>query len=121
MKKTTYLLGIISLIASCKLSNNNSTREDNKELAAMLNRYYEERLQLFPVEATANGDNRYNDKLYVDFTDGYRKKLRDFFGNYLIYINHFKRENLNDNDRLSYDIFKKSFPGFSSQFSFLHF
>jgi uncharacterized protein (DUF885 family) len=107
MKKTTYLLGIISLIASCKLSNNNSTREDNKELAAMLNRYYEERLQLFPVEATANGDNRYNDKLYVDFTDGYRKKLRDFFGNYLIYINHFKRENLNDNDRLSYDIFKR--------------
>ncbi len=107
MKKITYLLGIVSLFASCKLSNNNQNGADNKELAAMLDKYYEERMQLFPVEATVNGDNRYNDKLYADFTDSYRKKLKDFYSNYLVYITHFNRESLNDNDRLSYDIFKR--------------
>ncbi len=100
-------MGVFSLFSSCKLSNNNANGEDNKELAVLLDRYYEERLQLFPIEATMNGDNRYNDRLYIDFTDSYRSKLKEFYNNYLVYITHFEREHLNNNDQLSYDIFKR--------------
>ncbi len=107
MKKIVYLAGILSLLASCKLSNTNQGGEDNKEMAALLDRYYEERLQLFPVEATVNGDNRYNDKLYVDFTDSYQEKLKTFYSAYLTYITRFDREHLNTNDQLNYDIFKR--------------
>jgi uncharacterized protein (DUF885 family) len=107
MKKLTLLFSILFLLAGCKLSNTNQTMEDNKELASLLDRYYEERLQIFPLEATINGDNRYNDKWYVDFTDSYRKKLKDFYDRYRSYISKFDRETLNDNDKLSFDVFSR--------------
>ena len=107
MKKTLLILAVLGMIAGCKLSNTNQTMADNTELASLLDKYYEERLQLFPLEATLNGDNRYNDKWYVDFTDSYRGKLKDFYTRYQVYINKFERDALNDNDKISYDIFKR--------------
>lgn len=107
MKKTALLFSMMALVASCKLSNSNQTLQDNAELSALLDKYYEERLQLFPLEATQTGDNRYNDKLYIDFTDNYRKKEKEFFDRYLVYISKFERDALNDNDQLSYDDFKR--------------
>jgi uncharacterized protein (DUF885 family) len=107
MKKVAFVFSMLTLFAACKLSNTNQTMEDNTELAALLDKYYEERLQLFPLEATLNGDNRFNDKWYVDFTDSYRSKLKDFYNRYRIYVTRFDREALNSNDQLSYDIFKR--------------
>jgi len=98
---------MFSMLAACKLSNENQNKEDNKELSVLLDKYYEERLQLFPIEATLIGDNRFNDKMYVDFTDSYRQKEKEFFNRYLIYVTKFEREALNDNDKLSFDIFKR--------------
>ena len=107
MKKLAVLLSIVTLIAGCKLSNNNQTMQDNSELSALLDKYYEERLQLFPVEATIIGDSSYNDQLYIDFTDGYRQKLKEFYTRNSIYISKFERDALNENDKLSYDAFKR--------------
>ena len=45
---------------------------DSKDLAAFFEKYFEERLQLFPLDATSIGDNRYNDILPISFTDSYR-------------------------------------------------
>ena len=81
-------------------------KEDNKELSTMLEKYYDERMHLFPLEATINGDNRFNDLLPADFTDSYKDKLQEFFTKYQSEINNFKRDELNENDQLSYDIFK---------------
>ena len=92
---------------SCKLSDTNPGKEANKELATMLHNYYEERLQHFPLEATSNGDYRYNDLLNIDFTDSYRTTLHEFYNRYHTYINSYERENLNRQDRLSYDDFKR--------------
>ena len=82
-----------------------TAQENNKELATMLDKYYEERLQLFPLEATAIGDTRYNDLLPVDFTDSYRSKLHDFYSRYLVGIEKYKGDELNENDKISYDVF----------------
>jgi uncharacterized protein (DUF885 family) len=80
---------------------------DNKELAKLFDSYYQTRLQLFPLEATSNGDNRYNDKLYADFTDSYRAKLKSFYQENLDAVSKFNRDSLSDNDKVSYDIFKR--------------
>ena len=102
------LIGIVAIaLNSCKLSNNNQTREDNKELNALFDKYYEDRLKLFPLEATAIGDKRYNNLLPLDFTDSYRDTLKDFFNRYRIYVTKYDRETLNENDKISYDIFKR--------------
>ncbi len=101
-------IGIVAIaLVSCKLSNNNQTKEDNKELNALFDKYYEDRLKLFPLEATAIGDKRYNNLLPLDFTDSYRDTLKDFFNRYRIYVSKYDRETLNENDKISYDIFKR--------------
>ncbi len=108
MKKLVlYSAAFFAFFSACKLSNTNQQNQDNKELSALFDKYYEERLQLYPLEATAIGDPRYNDKLYVDFTDDYRKKLKEFYNRYLVYVTRFDREQLNANDQISYDIFKR--------------
>jgi uncharacterized protein (DUF885 family) len=106
MKRIFFLIACIIVIASCKLSNSNQQKEDNKELAALLEKYYDKRMELFPLEATVNGDNRFNHLLPADFTDSYRAKLKDFFSQYLTYLKVFDKETLNDNDKASYDLFK---------------
>lgn len=78
----------------------------NAGLAKLFNNYYEKRMQIFPLEATANGDNRYNDLMPIDFTDSYRQKLHTFFSSYSDSIAQFKREELNEKDKLNYDVFK---------------
>ncbi len=101
-------IGIVAItFISCKLSNSNQTREDNKELNAFFDKYYEDRLKLFPLEATAIGDKRYNNLLPLDFTDSYRDTLKEFFNRYRIYVTKYDRDALNENDKISYDIFKR--------------
>lgn len=107
MKKTFILLSAIVCFAACKLSDQNQTKADNTELSALLDKYYEERMELFPFEATMNGDNRFNDKWYVDFTDSYRSKIKSFYDRYRIYVSKFERDALNDNDKLSFDAFSR--------------
>jgi uncharacterized protein (DUF885 family) len=98
---------IICVFSSCKLMNTNRYLPDNKELSAALNDYYEYRARLIPLEATQNGDNRYNDLLPIDFTDSYLDTLRNFYSGFLKRINTFNRDALNKNDQISYDIFKR--------------
>ncbi|HSU27432.1 MAG TPA: DUF885 domain-containing protein [Chitinophagaceae bacterium] len=82
------------------------TTTDNKELSDLLTDFFDEGIKLSPVNATSIGDNRYNDKLPAEFTDSYRKWMKDFYNGYLVALGKFKRDDLNDNDKLNYDIFK---------------
>jgi uncharacterized protein (DUF885 family) len=100
-------VSLVVLFFSCKLNDQNQTKADNTELSALFEKYYEERMELFPFEATFNGDNRFNDKWYVDFTDSYRAKIKSFYERYRIYVSKFERDALNDNDKLSFDAFSR--------------
>lgn len=116
---------LLFFAASCKLTPHNKPITENKDLNSLFNNYYEERMKLFPLEATSNGDNRYNDKLPIDFTDSYRVTLKTFFTDYLNKIDKYKREDLIENDRISYDIFKRemeiSLQGFDFPDNYLPF
>lgn len=81
--------------------------EDNKNLAAFFKEYTEENYKIFPLQATFNGDVRYNDQLPIDFTDSYVDVKKKFYSAYLDGIKKFDRNRLNDNDKVSYDIFKR--------------
>jgi len=106
MKKVIFFLTIIFIAQSCKQGKLNQVREDNKEFATFLDKYYNERMELYPLEATNTGDNRFNNLLPADFTASYRKKLIDFFDRYQNSLKAFNREQLNDNDKISFDIFR---------------
>jgi uncharacterized protein (DUF885 family) len=117
--KNIFLTGLIlTVFSACKLSSDNQNKEPNKELAALFDKYYDERLSLYPLEATTIGDNRFNDKLYADFTDSYRSELKNFYKQYAVYLNKFEREKLNNNDQISYDVFKREMEMNIESFSF---
>ena len=122
MNKTILIITIlVSLMtSSCILNNVNQHNADNKDMAVLFDNYYEERMKLFPLEATQNGDNRYNDILIADFTDSYQSKLKEFYSNYLAYINHIDREQLNENDKVSFDVFKREMEINIEGFKFHH-
>ena len=105
--KLFSLAVVLALVASCKLMPKNQPIPDNRRMARFLENYFNERMRLFPLEATQNGDDRYNDRLPADFTDSYRDTLRVFFGSELEGIQRFNPDRLNEKDRISYDIFKR--------------
>lgn len=100
---------VISFILLLMLGCNNQTKEtaakNDPKLAEFFEKYYEERLQWYPLEATIIGDPRYNDRLAIEFTDDYRSKLRDFYSRYLAEAKNYKPGELNETDKINYDVF----------------
>src|SRR5262245_7110825 len=82
-----------------------SSKPSNTELQKLFEQADEEFLKLNPVGATFRGDNRYNDKLPVDFSDSYREITKAYYQKNIAAIKKFKREDLNENDKISYDVF----------------
>jgi uncharacterized protein (DUF885 family) len=80
---------------------------DNKKLEAFFKEYTKENYRVFPLIATFNGDSRYNDLLPASFTDSNIELQKVFYNRFLDGIKRFDRNALNDNDKISYDIFKR--------------
>ncbi len=118
MKQRIFFYAFLMLLSSCKLPSHENTGSPHEELESVFNSYYEDRMRLFPLEATSNGDYRYNDKLPVDFTNEYRDTLKRFFSGHLAQIKKFNRQNLLENDGISYDIFKREMETSLSGFEF---
>ena len=97
------------MLCACGINQGQKTSVagPNTAFNKMLDDYYNERMKLFPLEATQNGDNRYNDQLPADFTDSYRSMLKDSYDKYLTSVTSFKRDELDSNDAISFDIFKR--------------
>ncbi|WP_139920280.1 DUF885 family protein [Hymenobacter sp. DG01] len=104
-----------ALLAAC--NQQKSTEQDSaattetnladiKDTKQLFDAYWEENARLFPLEATAQGDNRYNDQLPNDGTKEFRGKLQAFYQKYLNGLQKFNREELSANDKISYDIFR---------------
>jgi uncharacterized protein (DUF885 family) len=73
-------------------------------LAALFDAYWDEQARLFPLAATAQGYNRYNDQLPNDQTQAFRQQLRAFYQQYQTQLHKTDRRQLNANDQTSYDI-----------------
>ncbi|HSH67217.1 MAG TPA: DUF885 domain-containing protein, partial [Bacteroidia bacterium] len=108
MKKIGYLL--ICCMAgffSCTNSGPEESKLENKEpqkLDTLIKSYYEERLKLFPIEATGLGDNRYNDVYRNTISQAYLKELQEFYKKYKSGLEHYDREVLSSRDKMNYDV-----------------
>lgn len=92
-----------------------------QQLNRLYDEYWEETLKLSPLQATFQGDPRYNDQLPNFLTEDYRKQSHDFTVRWLKRIEAVGPAGLSGQDRLSYDIFVKNakdslegeqFPGY---------
>lgn len=107
MKRLTLFSLVLLSFAACNRGEKQTTQNAGPDtaFASMLKKYYDERMALYPLEATMNGDTRFNNLLPADFTDSYRARLKEFFSRYQANLKKFDRSGLNENDSKSYDIF----------------
>src|SRR3954469_22578497 len=109
--KKLYVIIFAALLASC---NSSPKKEDKQNEAAskksfnsFLDEYYEQRLQLYPLDATVSGDNRYNDLLPNDISEAYRAKLKSFYSTYQTELKSYNRDSLSVQEQVSYDVFTR--------------
>lgn len=73
-------------------------------LDKLLDRYYEDRLKLYPLEATVAGDHRYDDQLPNNITEAYRAQVKGFYTSYLEQLHQYDRNSLSAEEKTSYDV-----------------
>ena len=108
MKRILTALGVLALLTACDQTKTagTSTATAPGNLAGVFGSYWERQAPLFPLAATAQGDNRYNDRLVNDQTRAFRDSLAGLYQTYLGQLGPFDRAKLTANDQVSYDIFR---------------
>ena len=79
----------------------NSKKDNSKEINKLFENYYQETLKLYPLNATSQGDDRYNDFLPNDLTNDFRDEEKTLYTNYKNYLSDFDNNLLNTEDLLS--------------------
>lgn len=102
MKKLLLFICFIAIsLQSCKNGNGEISKKDDAKLKTLMENYYQERLKLFPMEATMAGDERYNNLLPNSLDDKYIENVKAFFTKYKNELAKFEDPDLSENDKLS--------------------
>ncbi len=101
MKKLTALTCVFFCLA---ILSYKKLYSQDISLHKLFDNYNEDRLKLFPAEATSNGDNRYNDQLPNTGSKQYIQQLGAFYDTYLAGLKKYNRQKLNAADRTSCDL-----------------
>jgi uncharacterized protein (DUF885 family) len=106
MKKLILFACLCLGFAACKDKQQPDNGKDTTvSFHKMLDQYWEERMQLFPLEATSNGDYRYDDKMTITISETFRDSTKRFYENYLAQLREVDSSKLNENDLISYRLF----------------
>lgn len=99
MKKITFLLllGFIGLIGCQK----NKTAVDFSKITQT---YFEGKNRLNPLDATVNGQSKFNDQLQFEMTEHYRKAQQEFYTETKAQLENVDYESLTAEEKISYDI-----------------
>ena len=107
---TLLVVSVLGICLSCNTSSKNDTvnkQSDTRVKASMdslVAAYYEDRMRLYPLEATMAGDNRYNNLLPIDISISFRKELYNFYSGYKQKLEQVALKQLSENDRITYDV-----------------
>ena len=99
MKKIVVLI-ITLLILSCQ----NLPSSKTVDLGVLFENYYQGTLELYRINATYQGDSRYNDTLPNFLSDEFKAKEKAFYTSYLNDLNQFEDSSLSEEALLSKNI-----------------
>ena len=98
------IIGLSAGLASCKKSDSPLTKETPLEIDSIAANYYEQYLKLYPLEATAQGDTRYNDQLPVNIDKDFISGEISFYNTVQNQMKKVDYEALSDEDKTTYDV-----------------
>ncbi|WP_151087693.1 DUF885 domain-containing protein [Hymenobacter baengnokdamensis] len=82
------------------------TAQTSAPLAALFTNYWEEQTKLYPLQATSQGDNRFNDQLPNSGTRAFRLSQQRLYERYRDQLARIDRSRLSAADQTSYDVFQ---------------
>ncbi|MEZ4966091.1 MAG: DUF885 domain-containing protein [Saprospiraceae bacterium] len=106
MRRILLALTIASVFYNCGETPKPKTTAPDTSLSELLEQYYRERLELFPLDATLQGQEGLNGKLQIDVSDGFRSRLREFYTKTEKALGQYDPSQLDENDRMSLEILK---------------
>ena len=111
--RTQFLVVItcVAWLTACRTTNQKlitpaAQTGNTANVANLFAQYHEERLRLYPMEATIAGDNRYNDLLPNSLSEEFRASETAFYRKYLAALGRIERDRLPAEDQLSCDILR---------------
>ena len=108
MKNVLYtaFLGVVFLIGftSCKKSDSPLTKVTPIEVDSIAADYYEQYLKLYPLEATSQGDLRYNDQLPINIDKDFISGEISFYNSVQNQLKKLDYKSLDDYDKTVYDV-----------------
>lgn len=99
-------MAALVIAVSCQQNGTQKAAGSTQSPDSIYARYWEEHQQLFPLDATASGDYRYNDRMTITIAPSFRDSLRRFYGKYLSAINAVDTSGLKGEDMISYRLFR---------------
>lgn len=107
--KLLLVIASLALLTACRTTNEghetSPPRAGHKaKLATLFAEYHEERLKLYPMDATQAGDHRYDDLLPNNLTESFRASETAFYRKYQAALERMDR--FSAEDQMSCDILK---------------
>ena len=109
LNKLLLVIASLALLTACRTTNEGQEtsppRAGHKaKLATLFAEYHEERLKLYPMDATQAGDHRYDDLLPNNLTESFRASETAFYRKYQAALERMDR--FSAEDQMSCDILK---------------
>ena len=101
---TLFLAVTAAAAMSCKKTDYPLTRETPAEIDSIAANYYENYLKLYPLEATAQGDLRYNDQLPVNIDKDFISGEISFYNSVQNQMKKVEYDKLSDEKKTVYDV-----------------
>lgn len=102
--KTFVAIFVVASLISCKKSDSPLTKETPGDLDSIAANYYEQYLKLYPLEATAQGDLRYNDQLPINIDKDFISGEISFYNSVQAQLKKVDYESLSDENKTVYDV-----------------
>lgn len=103
--KISMLFGIVSFcFLACKRKDSPLTRVTPVEIDSIAKNYYEQYLKMYPIEATMQGDDRYNDLLPIDIDEEFISGEIAFYNEVLNQMKQVEYNNLTEEKKIVYDV-----------------
>ncbi|CAD7805539.1 hypothetical protein CHRY9390_01381 [Chryseobacterium aquaeductus] len=118
ISKTLLGLGLALSLASCRKTDSPLTKVTPSNLDSIAANYYEQYLKLYPLEATSQGDLRYNDQLPINIDKDFISGEIAFYHSVQKQLENVDYKSLSDDDKVVYDVLDYSLKDKIEAYSF---